>query len=522
MSRTTDLAGAATPPASTSTRSEEFPARRRIAAGILLAVSNFMVMLDLTIANVSVPAIAGNLGITLEQGTWIITSYAVAEAVSVPLTAWLAQRFGTVRVYLLAMAGFGIFSLLCGLSVTLGMLVAARIGQGLCGGPIMPLSQALMMRVFPPEQRPAAMGMWAMTVIMAPALGPLIGGYITDEWNWHWIFLINVPISILCVGLAYVLLEGLETPMRKVPIDRIGLALMVFWIACVQITLDIGRQHAWFEDWKIVVLAMGGALGLILFVIWELTEDHPVVELRIFRHRGFTVILVTLTLSFSSFFAGVVAVPQWLQTAMGYSAFDAGRIVAFQAMVALCSAPLVAKLMAKVDFRILVSCGLVWMGLASLLRTEWTSTTDFWTIALTMCAQGVAVPFMMVPLTTASLSAVGREETAAAAGLQNFARSVALAFATSAVMTVWLDAQRVARSDLVGRLQPEQAQVALATAGMTQDQTREIISAMVEGEATMMALNYTFTISACVMFLAAAIIWLSPRISVTMDNTPSH
>lgn len=491
-------------------------------AGVLLAVSNFMVMLDLTIANVSVPHIAGNLGITLEQGTWIITSYAIAEAVCVPLTGWLAQRFGTVRVYLLAMAGFGVFSLFCGMSVTLGMLVAARIGQGLCGGPIMPMSQALMMRVFPAEQRPAAMGMWAMTVIMAPALGPLMGGYITDHWTWHWIFLINVPISILCVGLAYVLLSSLETPVRKVPIDRIGLALLVFWIGCVQIMLDVGRQHAWFEDWKIVALAIGGGLGFILFVIWEITDDHPVVELRIFRHRGYTVTLVTMSLGFTAFFAGVVAVPQWLQTTMGYTAFDAGQIVAFQAMVALCSAPLVAKLMAKVDIRILVSCGLVWMGFTSLLRTEWTSTTDFWTIALTMCAQGVAVPFMMLPLTTASLSAVGREETAAAAGLQNFARSVALAFATSAVMTLWLDAQRVARSDLVDKLRPEQAQAALATAGMTPGQMREIVSGMVEQEATMMALNYTFTIAAGVMFLGAAIIWLSPRISVTMDNNMSH
>lgn len=496
--------------------------RTRVAAGILLALSNFMVMLDLTIANVSVPHIAGNLGITLEQGTWIITSYAVAEAVCVPLTGWLAQRFGTVRVFMMAMFGFGAFSLLCGMSVTLGMLVAARIGQGLCGGPIMPMSQALMMRVFPPEQRPAAMGLWAMTVIMAPAFGPIVGGYITDEVSWHWIFLINVPIAAACIAAAWVLLRPLETERRRLPIDRVGLFLLALWIGCFQIMLDIGRDHGWFEDWKIVALAITAGVGFLVFLIWELTEDHPVVELHVFGNRAFSVTLVTMALGFSAFFSGVVAVPQWLQMSLGYTASDAGLVIAIQAMMALCSAPVVARLMGTVDVRVLISGGMVWMGFAGLLRTFWTSSTDFTTLVLTMCAQGVAVPFMMIPLTAASLSAVRSDQTASAAGLQNFVRSVALAFGTSVILTIWDNGRRVSREDLVGKLQPDEAQAILAGQGFEPGQSREILSRMVDFEATTVALNHSFMITSLVLFIAAAVIWLSPRIEVNSDNAMAH
>lgn len=499
-----------------------FPMRRRIAAGLLLALSNFMVVLDLTIANVSIPHIAGNLGITLEQGAWIITSYAVAEAVCVPLTGWLAQRYGTVRVFSLAMLGFAGFSLLCGLSMTLGLLVAARVGQGLCGGPIMPMSQALMMRVFPPEQRSKAMGLWAMTVIIAPATGPVLGGYITEEWAWQWIFLINVPIAAACVGLAWILLRPLETETRKLPMDTFGLVLLVFWVGCFQIMLDIGRDHGWFEDWKILALAIGAVLGFLVFLIWELTDDHPVVELKVFRHRGYSVTLVTLALGFSAYFAGVVAVPQWLQTAMGYTALDAGLVVGAQSGSALLAAPIVARLMGKVDVRYLVSGGLAWMGCAALLRTQWTSTTDFWTLILTMCAQGVAVPFMMIPLTTASLAAVRKEETASAAGLQNFVRSVAIAFATSIILTLWTNKQRASRSELVGGIQPEQAADALSNMGLAGAQSREIISNMVDAQAAILGLNQAFFVTALVFFVGSAVIWLSPRIDMNRDNAGAH
>ena len=220
---------------------------RQMVAGLVLALANFMVILDLTIANVSIPHVAGSLGITLEQGAWIITSYAVAEAICVPLTGWVAGRFGSVRTFVFSMIGFGIFSFLCGISVSLGMLVASRIGQGIFGAFLMPMSQTLLLKVYPPEKRNMAMGLWAVTLLMGPAVGPMIGGWLTDNYSWHWIFLINVPVAILCIVVGFALLRPIETDRQILPIDFVGLALLVLWVGCLQLVLDLvqdGRSVA--------------------------------------------------------------------------------------------------------------------------------------------------------------------------------------------------------------------------------------------------------------------------------------
>lgn len=496
--------------------------QRRMLAGFVLALSNFMVVLDLTIANVSVPHIAGNLGITPEQGTWVITSYAVAEAICVPLTGWLALRFGTVRVFIAAMFGFGLFSMMCGLSPTLGMLVVMRIGQGMCGAPLMPLSQTLMLQVFPPEKRGMAMGLWAMTTLLGPAFGPIIGGFISDNFSWHWIFLINIPIALGCTVAARFLLTPLETETRKLPIDAIGLALLVFWIGSLQIMLDIGRDHDWFGDIKIVALAVMAGLGFLVFVIWELTEEHPVVDLRVFRHRGFTTGVVTLALCFGAYFASIVVIPQWLQLSMGYTATQAGLVTAFTAMSALVTSQIAARFMGKVDPRLMISGAVAWLGIMSLWRMGWTSGADFWTLSLPQILQGFAMPFFMIPLTTVSLAAVLPEETASAAGLQNFLRTMAIAVSTSIALTVWGNNQRVATNELVSKLQPADTQAQLANAGMSADQARGVIGNLVDSEAITLAVNHTFLIAAIVLFVAAALVWLAPRPKGPVDTSAAH
>lgn len=496
--------------------------RYRLLVGLVMALSNFMVVLDLSIANVSLPHIAGNMGITPDQGTWIITSYAVAEAICVPLTGWLAQRFGAVRVFTLSMVGFGLFSLLCGLSQTLGMIVAFRIGQGLCGGPIMPMTQTLLMRVFPPEQRGKVMGMWAMTTLLGPALGPIIGGYISDNWSWHWIFFINIPVAIGCVFASYALLRPAETPTLKLPIDKVGLGLMVFWIGCLQVMLDTGRDHDWFADTTVVLLAAAAVIGFLVFIIWELTEEHPIVDIRVFRHRGFTSAVVCLALCFGAFFASIVIIPQWLQTSMGYTAQEAGLTTALTMIAAISTAAFAARLVNKVDPRYMVSASVAWLGCMAIVRSHWTSGADFWTLAMPQLLQGFGMSFIMIPLTTLSLASVEPSEMASAAGLQNFLRTMAIAVSTSVALTIWGNSQREMQNDLVSKLQPADVQNQLANAGFTMEQSRQVIANLVNQEAVVMAMNHTFLLSALVLFFAAALVWLAPAPTQQVDISAAH
>lgn len=491
-------------------------------AWAVLGLTNFMVVLDTTIANVSVGHIAGSLGISSTQGTWIITSYSVAEAICVPLTGWLAARFGTVRTFALGMIGFGLFSALCGLSSSLAMLIACRIGQGLCGGPLMPLSQTLLLRISPKAQHGQAMGLWAMTTVIAPILGPILGGTISDNWSWHWIFFINIPIAALCAFGALRLLSPAETRVAKVGVDKIGLALLVLWIGALQIMLDIGREHDWFEDSTIVVLAIIAAIGLAVFVAWEITERQPVVDLRVFRHRGFTVAVISLAFAFATFFASAVVIPQWLQTTMGYTATYAGYVTAFNGVGAVLMSPIVAKLLDRVDPRALVCFGILWLGLTSLLRVHWTSGADYWSLAFPQMLQGIGMPFFFIPLTTIALAAVEPEETASAAGVMSFLRTMAGAIGTSVATTMYANNAVVARAEIVSKLNSDATRQALQAGGFSLEQVRAAIEQTVAQESYALAINHLFLISAIVFAVAAMIIWLAPRPMRAVEAGAAH
>jgi len=496
---------------------------RLILAGFVLAMANFIVVLDTTIANVSVPHIAGGLAVAVSSGTWVITSYAVAEAICVPLTGWLANRFGTLRVFMLSLVGFGIFSTLCGLSNSLSMLVVFRLGQGLCGGPLMPLTQTLLLRIFPKPLHPKAMAMWAMTVVTAPIAGPILGGYISDNWSWEWIFFINVPIVALIFFGVFVLLRGAETPTQKLPIDKIGLGLLVIWVGAFQMMLDLGRDEDWFSSTKIVALACIAAVFFVVFVIWELTEEHPIVNVGVFRYRGFSAATLSLMIAFGTYFASIVIIPQWLQTSMGYTATDAGYAMAFSGVLAVVASPFVPKLMQKFDPRLIVFTGVMWIAVCAVMRMTWSTEITFWTIAIPQLLQGAGVSLMIVPLTTISLSSVKPSETASAAGIANFGRTLAGAVATAIVTTVWSDMSRARSDDVAGTLNgADGVSQVLQNQGFSSEQARGTIAQMVENQGTAIATGHLFAICAVALVFAAMTIWLAPRPPKNVKTASGH
>ncbi len=310
-----------------------------VAGTIALSAATFMVVLDTSIANVSIPAISGDVGVSTSQGTWVITSFAVSNAIAVPLTGWLTRRFGSVRVFVLSALLFVLFSWLCGLAPNLETLIAFRVMQGLAAGPLIPLSQALLLSSYPREKAGTALAMWSMTTLIAPVAGPLLGGWITDNFSWPWIFYINVPVGLLAVYVTWGIFRDRESPTQKLPIDKVGLVLMVLWIAAVQIMLDKGKELDWFASREIVALAVVAVVAFVFFLIWELTERHPIVDLTLFARRNFAMGAVTLAVAYGLFFANVVILPLWLQTQMGYTATDAGYVLAPVGFLAILLSP---------------------------------------------------------------------------------------------------------------------------------------------------------------------------------------
>lgn len=494
-----------------------------IVAALTLALANFIAVLDMTIANVSVATIAGNLGVTSSQGTWVITSYAVAEAITVPLTGWLAGRFGAVRVFVTSMAMFGLASLLCAFSNSLGMLVAARILQGLAGGPLMPLSQTLLLRIFPKEKAAAATALWAMTTLVAPILGPIVGGVICDQAHWSWIFNINVPIALSCAWFAWGLLKRYETPLEKAPIDGVGLGLLVIWVGSLQIMLDEGKDLDWFSSPLIVGLALCALVGFAAFMIWELTEKHPIVDLRVFRHRGYSMGVLTLVLAFGGFFGINVLTPLWLQSFMGYTSTWAGMTTAWSGVLAVLCAPFAAILSTKIDPRRLVFFGVSWLGMITLWRSFSSTDMTYWQISIPLLFMGVGLPFFFVPLTGLALGSVEEPETASAAGLMNFLRTLAGAFATSLTNTSWEDRIKLNYAEMTERLDVMgDATRSMLDGGLSMDAVRASLAHMTEGQSVMMSTNQLFMFIAVTLFIAATSIFLAPKPTRTVDTSAVH
>ena len=490
---------------------------------IVLAGANFIAVLDMTIANVSVPSIAGSLGISSSQGTWVITCYSVAEAITVPLTGWLAARFGAVRVFTTAMGAFGVFSAFCGMSSSFTMLVIGRILQGVAGGPLIPLSQTLLLRIFPKEKAAAATALWAVTTLIAPILGPILGGWLCDSYSWPLIFLINVPVALTMAPFALKMLKRFETRLERSPIDLIGLTLMVIAVGALQLMLDMGKEHDWFESSLIVTLGIVALIGVVVFVVWEMGEKHPIVNLRVFRHRGYTTAVIVIAAGFGAMFGANVLTPLWLQSYMGYTSTWAGLATAWTGVLAVFCAPAAGLLSTKVDPRKLVFFGLTWLGGVLALRTFATTDMTFWQISGPLLAMGLGLPFFFVPITTLALASVEEHETASAAGLMNFLRTLSGAVATSVVTTSWESKTQVMHAELSGMVD-RSGEVAhtLAAGGMNAEQTRQALDNLTTSQSVMLSTNEIMSYVSLAFFLAAMLIWLAPRPTRKVEMGAAH
>lgn len=494
-----------------------------LAAGLAIGMGNFLVVLDTTIANVSVPTIAGGLGVSSSQGTWVITAYAVAEAITVPLTGFLAKRFGALRVFIACYLGFAAISLVCGMANSMGALIGARVLLGLVGGPIMPLSQLLLLRIAPDNMKTQATVLWAMTTLVGPVAGPILGGIICDSYGWPWIFYIKVPIALAGGLTVLALMRRQPDPTEKARIDLVGLGLLVLWVGALQIMLDEGRNHDWFAAEEICVLAVVAAVGFAAFLIWELTEKNPIVDLRIFRYRGFTAAAVTYAVGFGAFFATIVILPLWLQSNMGYTATWAGYATGIMGIFAVVCAPMVGKAVERYDPRLIICAGIVGIGLMNVWRMGFNSDVTFLQMSLPTLLMGPFMVMFFVPVTGLAMASVSPAEQANAAGLSNFMRTLAGAFATSLVQTGWSNATRTNNTELASAMTHGNVTVdAMVVAGANRDQAVAGLDMIVQGQSVMLATLNMFAVLAVVLAFSALLIWMAPRPKGPIDTSGSH
>jgi DHA2 family multidrug resistance protein len=424
----------------------------RIITLLALALATFMQVLDTTIANVSIPTIAGDLGVSADQGTWIITSFAVANGISVPITGWLMQRFGVVRTFVLSVVLFTLASLLCGISWSLPVLIMFRVLQGAVSGPMIPGSQALLMMLFPAEKKGTALAIWSMTMLVAPICGPVLGGYISDNYPWGWIFLMNVPVGLFCGAICWRFLRSHETPTRKLAIDKVGLMLLCIWVGSMQVMLDQGKDLDWFASNVIVTLAIVTVLGLIAWIIWELTDAHPIVDLTLFKSRSFTLGTLTLVVGYAVLFGNVVLMPLWQQTQLNYTATWAGLVAAPSGLTAVLVAPFVGQYVAKYDARWFATASFVIFAISYFMRAAYPPDASFWVFVIPLLVQGVALGMFFVALYSIALDGLPPERVPSASGLNNFLRIVGAGFATSITTTYWDRREALHQSRIVESL----------------------------------------------------------------------
>jgi len=501
-----------------------------IALTVMLAT--FMEVLDTSVANVSLPHIAGSLSASVDESTWVLTSYLVSNAIVLPLSGWFSSLMGRKRFYMICVALFTISSMLCGLAPSLGMLVFFRVLQGAGGGALQPVSQAILVESFPRSKTGMAMAVYGMGVVVAPILGPTLGGWITDNYTWRWIFLINIPVGVLSLSLTWMLITDSPYSMRKPGIGRridyIGLGLLSVGLGLLQVVLDKGEQEDWFGSTWITLLAVISVASLVAVVIWELTRKQPLVDLKMLANRNFALATVTMFCLGLVLYASTILLPLFLQTLMGYTALLSGLVLSPGGLVILLAMPLVGRLIGRIQGRWMLVFGISVTALSLIEMSHFNLQISFWTAVWARVVQGLGLAFLFVPLNTLAFSYVPREKTNNATGLINLARNLGGSFGIAGVTTLLARHTQVHRTYLVAHATPFDEAYRQMFNGLVQKFTSAgasvpdamqrawaMLSGLVNREAIMLSYVDVFRI------LAVAFVAMIPLV-LLMKKPPAH
>src|SRR6202163_2062241 len=507
---------------------------------ITVTLATFMEVLDTSIANVALPHIAGNLSASRDESTWVLTSYLVSNAVILPLSGWLSSLLGRKRFYMGCVAIFTLSSFLCGFAASLGMLVFFRILQGVGGGGLQPSEQAILNDTFPLSKRGMAFAVYGLAVVVAPTLGPWLGGWITDNFSWRWIFYINVPVGILSLGLTYFLVSDppymkRASVKRGFRIDYIGIGLISLGLGSMQIILDKGQREDWLSSNFIVCFFVLMIIGIVAGIIWELREKEPVVDLRMLRNRNFA--LSTIAMFFMGFvlYASTVLIPQFLQQLLGYTAQLAGMALSPGGAVIMCMMPVVGFLVSKVDTRILITFGCIVSSAALFVMAGWDLGLAYGHAVRTRMLQSFGLAFLFIPINVAAFAYVPREKTNMGTGIINLARNIGASVGIATVTTMLQRRSQVHQAQLMDRVNDYGSayrgmlgglQTKLVVAGSSlshaTSQAQTMIYNNVQPQAAMMAVIDNFKMLGVVFFAVLPVLLLLKKPSRQAGNVPVH
>ncbi len=481
-------------------------------ATIGLSLATFMQVLDTTIANVSLPTIAGNLGVSLNQSTWVITSFAVAMAISLPLTGFLTRRFGEVKLFTWCTILFSLASFMCGVSQSMTMLIVFRAIQGAVAGPMYPITQSLLISIYPPAKRGMALALLSMVTVVAPIAGPILGGWITDNYSWPWIFFINVPIGFFASAVVGAQLAGKVEKTERPRIDYVGLITLIIGVAALQVVLDKGNDADWFNSPFIVITSIISVVALTVFVIWEFTDKDPIVDLSLFRHRNFSAGTLVLVLAYSAFFAINLLVPQWLQESLGYTATWAGFAAAPLGVIPVLLTFFVGKYATRFDLRFLASIAFAALALTSFMRSEFNLDVDFYHVAMVQLIMGLGIALFFMPILTILLSDLQPSEIASGSGLATFLRTLGGSFAASITTFMWQHRAIIHHEHLAESITPYSPITQRALAGLGNGDPGSaavMINRMITNQSLQISFNEIFHALGWIFVGLIAVTWLA-------------